>query len=105
MSAESQIQQITAELAKRAQLRVSSLRREVAELEKALEEKKAALATAELGPARLERFQVKQGVDLMCPYCWMGHERHAILKPIGGGTRHEDFFRCSTCQQDVTVAI
>ena len=103
MSIERQIKDQAAEIASRYQQRVDELERELRELEARKLQVEEALRTARIIPQRLASFQAKIGPDYQCPGCWLEQEARSTLDPIGGGTRHEDHFRCRSCGMDVTI--
>jgi plasmid stability protein len=75
-----------------------SLRQQLAEIEEKL--KRANLATA-----RRDSFQPSVGHEYTCPRCWIEKELRAVIEPIGGGSRTEDYFRCRECRRDITIFI
>ena len=103
MSIERQIQDQAADIAAEHQQRVDKLERELRELEARKLQVEEALRTARIIPKRLARFQVKVGTDHQCPRCWLQQEARSTLEPIGGGTRHEEYFRCRSCGFQLTI--
>lgn len=97
MSIVTQISAVATELAGHAQGRAFRLQEQKFEIETRLREIEAQLHAANLAYDRLASFQPEIGRDFQCPRCWIEHETRAVLAPIGGGTRHADFFRCETC--------
>ncbi len=104
MTADQELRKIASETARYAQARVTRLEEEVLDLEKRLAEKKTERDSARLAAKRLSNFQVTIGTDYQCPRCWIESGTRSPLRPIGGGTRDEDFFRCRR-GHDVTIPI
>jgi hypothetical protein len=103
MSFPAQIQKIAFRLGSDAQSQASQLQQELLEI-KARERKiEATLHAANLAHERSASFVPELGGNLQCPRCWVNQEVRAVLTPIGGGTGKEEFFRCDTCNLDVTL--
>ncbi len=104
MSIPGEIKQIAARLAVSLHQRAAQLQTDLAEIEA----QKAALQTqldvARLSEQRLMNFEPQIGGDFQCPRCWIEHEKRSVLSPIGGGTAHEDFWRCHTCGFEMSTA-
>jgi hypothetical protein len=94
MSPSQHLREIAIEKANDIKGRTSALKRELAQIE----ERKAAieiqLKEASLASDRSRNFTPEIGGDLQCPYCWVATETESRLRPIGGGSSYEDFFRC-----------
>jgi hypothetical protein len=103
MSIERQIQDQAGEIASDYQQRVAKLERELRELEARKLQIEEELRTSSVIPKRLAKFQAKIGAEYQCPRCWLEQEAFSTLEPIGGGTRHEDYFRCRSCDLHVTI--
>jgi len=104
MTIAAQIQQIALEFASNAQHRAFALQSKLAEIEARKVAIEAELHTANLARKRIANFKVQIGADYQCPRCWIEHETRSALIPISGGTRDEDFFRCSTCHYELTIS-
>jgi hypothetical protein len=103
MSIERQIQDQAGEIASDYQQRIDKLERELRDLEARKLAVEEALRTASIIPKRLARFKPKIGTEHQCPRCWLEQEARSTLEPIGGGTRHEDDFRCRSCGFQLTI--
>jgi hypothetical protein len=103
MSIESTLTEIAAQLKERSEARAAALQHELQELEARKAVIQADLELADNARDRLKRYRPKTGGEDICPYCWMKHERQPALYAIGGGTPHEDHFRCSECRQQIAV--
>ena len=100
-----ELERIAKDRAAGAKHRAAQLKREIADLERTTAEKKTQLEAANLAPDRLANYSARIGIDYRCPLCWMDHGRHATLRPIGGGTDMEDFFRCNSCKQEYGISV
>ena len=60
------------------------------------------LHAADLSIDRVNSFQPTFEGDLQCPRCWIKNEVRSIMRPIPG-TADEDFFRCITCQFEISI--
>jgi DNA-directed RNA polymerase subunit RPC12/RpoP len=85
------------------EVRVAALERERQELLARKAAIESELATAGAARKRLQAFRPKIGAEYKCPSCWMQRDQQSTLYPIGGGTPHEDHFRCSECRAQITV--
>src|SRR5258708_7033627 len=97
MSIVQQLGEYAAQLAEQNQQRRAGLERELGDLQVQIAQKQAMPDTLGFGHQRLANFQVKIGPDYQCPRCWIMLEKRSALRPIGGGTNTEDFFRCNDC--------
>jgi len=105
MSIEDGLQRVAADYAAQVKQRETRLQAEVIQLEIQTIHKKIALNTARLASNRRLDFQVRIGIDYQCPRCWIDSERRSALFSVGGGTRHENFFRCHTCDYKFTISV
>ncbi|SHI04791.1 hypothetical protein [Bradyrhizobium erythrophlei] len=103
MSTESTLVDIAIHLKESFEARETALHRELHELEARRSAIHADLKLAADASGRLGKYQPKVSGEYKCPYCWMQREQRPPLYPIGGGTRHEDYFRCSECNREITV--
>jgi DNA repair exonuclease SbcCD ATPase subunit len=88
---------IAQQRAEESQARASYLQREILNLEAQTAQKKAALHAASLAHERLANYEPILGRDFQCPICWIEHETRSALRPMYGGTRDLDLWRCGTC--------
>ncbi len=103
MSIAGELKQIASELAQGAQARMADLQRQLTDVETRKAQIEADLKAARLSPERVFNFQPQIGGDFQCPRCWIQNETKAVLAPIGGGTKTEDFFRCRTCGFEISL--
>src|SRR5580704_11450609 len=96
------LMKIAAELAGNAKFKATALQKEKLTIEARLREIETELHAANLAHERLNSFVPVRGNDLQCPGCWIDREAAAALRPVGGGTRTEDFFKCRTCGPDLS---
>jgi hypothetical protein len=95
-----QLIEIATDLATDAKGKASVLQKQLAEIEAEKRATETALTTANLALQRLSSFVSIRGGDLQCPRCWIYNENVAGLRPIGGGTKTVDKFRCDECEQE-----
>jgi hypothetical protein len=105
MSTESDLLDIAAHLMKSFEARETALQRELRDLEARQAEVQTELKLAGNAKDRFGRYQPGSQGDFRCPYCWMKGEQQPPLYPLGGGTRDEDYFRCSECKEKIAVRI
>ncbi|HEV8015845.1 MAG TPA: hypothetical protein VGP48_09945 [Stellaceae bacterium] len=103
MRPETRFREIAEQMAEYASARASQHQRELKEAELRKAEIEAKLRSANAALDRLANFQVKIGADYQCPACWIENETKAILRPVGGGTDADDFFRCNKCGAEFNV--
>jgi hypothetical protein len=103
MTTENRLLEIATDIARHSHQQKTVLEREILGLEAQLAQKKFALDAANLALDRLANLKVKIGGDYQCPSCWVKDETRSVLKPVGGGTSAEDYFRCPRCELHVTV--
>jgi hypothetical protein len=105
MSTESTLTHIARHLKENLEARELALKRELQELEARQAAIRAQLGLAAVANDRLANYDPGSIGDSKCPFCWMQSEQRSVLYPIGGGTRHEDHYRCDECKAEITVAI
>jgi hypothetical protein len=103
MSIERTLTDIAIHLKESSEGRETALQRELKDIETRQTAIKAELQLAADAGDRLRRYQPEVSGEYKCPYCWMRRGTQPPLYPIGGGTPHEDHFRCSECKQQITV--
>jgi hypothetical protein len=102
MSTGDELRRIACEAAQYAQARVTQLDAEIFDLQKQLASKQTERDAASSALDRYANFPLSAGADGPCPYCWIETGQNVPIRPIGGGTSTEDFFRCSN-GHDITV--
>jgi len=105
MSAADQLRQMAQEAAQNTYTKQTNLEQEITELENKISQKKAAMNLARNSLKRLPNFQVEFGGNYQCPYCWIESGRQSSLRAIGGGTKKENFFRCTSCDTLISIGI
>jgi transposase-like protein len=103
MTTESTLIDIAIHLKEDFEARETALQRELQELDARQTAIRAELRLAADANDRFVRYQPGSSGDYKCPYCWMRREQRHPVYPIGGGTRNEDYFRCSECNEEITV--
>ena len=99
MDHQSQLIELSKEIALRNQFRATQIERELAEIEAQKAKLQGELHTANVAHERLSRFVPIRWGDLQCPSCWANHETRSSLRPIGAGDEKTDNFRCNTCDE------
>ncbi len=98
MSPLKRLHEIAREIADHHQTQASNLKRQLLEIETRKTQIEAELRTANRAHERAMSFPGQIGSDYACPDCCV-RGVSATMRSIGGGGKHEDLFRCNTCQQ------
>jgi hypothetical protein len=77
--------------------RTSSLQAQQPDSEEEILELEAELKAVHLAHVRAVGFKTGSASSGLCPRCWIMDGDESPLRPIGGGKRGQDFFRCGNC--------
>lgn len=102
---ERRFRDLAAEIAQHYISYAVQLRQEREKLQAQLSDIEAKLATAYHTNQRLTSFQPRIGSNYSCPRCWMDSEMSSPLRPLEGGTQHEDFWKCGACGSEFSTPI
>jgi hypothetical protein len=102
MSVEVGLTRLAADFAQTAQIRISSLQREIFELQNELAKKHAESKSAGGALERAANYPVTRGVDYLCPACWVLDGRESRLQ-LHEGSGAEDNFDCGSCQRSFAI--
>jgi superfamily II helicase len=96
------IQAEARELAGRAGARIAAIEHELYELEArrmSLENEREALG---LASSRLSGFNVSLGTNYLCPYCWMEHQKIALMLLVSV-EQDQQIVRCRECEHELAA--
>jgi Zn finger protein HypA/HybF involved in hydrogenase expression len=82
--------------------RISSVRKEIGDLEARLAMKRALLAELETSQERVSTYRPVVDGDAQCPRCWIKNGRAKRMTPLPSDGE-DDRFRCPDCGQEVSA--
>jgi hypothetical protein len=89
------------EMAMKAHMRTSELKRELAEIGARKLSLEKQLRSASAAQSRLASFVPLAKREFRCPRCWIERETRSILVPVADPCVDYEFLRCEACQLEL----